>query len=78
MIKILILKSIRVYQKTLSPDHGLFSFAKGSRACRFFPTCSEYTYEAVEKYGAGKGLLLGLKRLGRCHPFSPGGFDPLP
>ena len=45
--------------------------------CRFEPTCSQYTYQAVEKYGVIKGLVLGLKRIIRCHPFSKGGFDPL-
>ena len=46
-------------------------------ACRFYPTCSEYMREAVLKYGAGRGLWLGLKRLLRCHPFQEGGFDPV-
>ena len=46
-------------------------------ACRFHPTCSEYMREAVEKYGAGRGIALGLKRLLRCHPFHAGGFDPV-
>lgn len=47
-------------------------------ACRFEPTCSEYMLEAVEKRGVTRGLLLGLKRLSRCHPFCAGGFDPVP
>lgn len=46
-------------------------------ACRFFPTCSNYTIEAVEKYGVVKGVLMGLWRLLRCHPFSRGGYDPV-
>ena len=46
-------------------------------ACRFTPTCSEYTAEAVQKYGFAKGLWLGGKRLLRCHPFSEGGYDPV-
>jgi len=45
--------------------------------CRFFPTCSEYTYQAVEKYGSIKGIWLGLKRIVRCHPWSRGGYDAL-
>jgi uncharacterized protein len=45
--------------------------------CRFYPSCSAYTKEAVEKYGAAKGLFLGAKRLLKCHPFHPGGYDPL-
>jgi putative membrane protein insertion efficiency factor len=46
-------------------------------ACRFYPTCSEYMLEAVAKYGALKGTWMGLKRLGRCHPFHEGGYDPV-
>jgi putative membrane protein insertion efficiency factor len=46
-------------------------------ACRFHPTCSDYMREAVERYGAWRGLLLGVKRLLKCHPLHPGGFDPV-
>jgi len=45
--------------------------------CRFYPTCSQYTLEAVNKYGVKHGLLLGIKRVLRCHPFNPGGYDPV-
>ena len=61
---------IRIYQYTISP-------MLGSR-CRFFPGCPAYTAEAIEKYGAGRGALLGLKRILRCHPWNAGGFDPVP
>ena len=47
-------------------------------ACRFYPTCSVYMKEAVENYGVMRGLWMGLKRLGRCHPFHAGGVDPVP
>ncbi|MBA3973923.1 MAG: membrane protein insertion efficiency factor YidD [Candidatus Solibacter sp.] len=47
-------------------------------ACRFHPSCSEYALEAVRRHGAARGVWLGLKRLGRCHPFHAGGLDPVP
>lgn len=46
-------------------------------SCRFYPSCSDYTFQAINKYGAGKGMWLGFKRLLRCHPFNPGGIDEL-
>jgi len=79
VLKKIVLKLIRFYQKTLSCDHGFFSFLNSFAfwGCRFQPTCSEYTYQAVEKYGAFKGIFMGLKRVFRCHPFSEGGWDPV-
>ena len=65
-----VLLAIRGYQLVLSPLLG--------PACRFYPSCSEYTIQAIHQYGFGKGVYLGVRRLLRCHPFHPGGFDPLP
>ena len=68
---------IRVYQKTISPDHGWFSASFSNGYCRFDPTCSEYTYQAIEKYGLLKGGFKGIIRILRCNPFSRGGDDPV-
>ncbi|MGC8494030.1 MAG: membrane protein insertion efficiency factor YidD [Syntrophobacteraceae bacterium] len=61
---------LRAYQIFISP---LFP-----QACRFAPSCSHYTYEAIETYGVPRGIYLGLRRILRCHPFHPGGYDPVP
>lgn len=73
----LVLKAIKFYQATLSFDHGLAKIFRPYGLCRFRPTCSEYTYQAVEKYGIIKGLWIGFKRILRCNPFNKGGWDPL-
>ncbi|KKT72340.1 MAG: hypothetical protein UW69_C0095G0003 [Microgenomates group bacterium GW2011_GWA2_44_7] len=79
MIKASVLKLIRFYQKYLSFDTGLFKFLfLTDKACRFTPRCSEYTYQAIDRYGLYKGSILGLKRILRCHPWNPGGHDPVP
>lgn len=69
---------IRFYQRTLSPDHGAFRAQHPHGFCRFYPTCSEFTRQAVLRHGTVAGLWLGLKRLGRCHPWSAGGIDEVP
>ena len=67
------------YQKTISLDHGVLSRVyPGSRICRFHPSCSEYAYGAVERYGVLKGIWLAAKRLAHCHPWNRGGYDPVP
>jgi len=69
-MKKLALKLIKVYQLTISQVRP--------SSCRYFPTCSQYTYEAVERFGFFKGVWLGIKRLARCQPRHPGGYDPIP
>ena len=69
-MKSLLVTLIRGYQRFISPLLG--------SNCRFHPTCSHYMLEAVQRYGAVKGLWLGIKRIARCHPFNPGGYDPVP
>ncbi|MDD5288656.1 MAG: membrane protein insertion efficiency factor YidD [Dehalococcoidales bacterium] len=64
------LSLIKMYQSTIS--RVLPS------SCRFTPTCSEYTYEAINRYGIFKGIWMGTKRIARCNPFNPGGYDPVP
>lgn len=69
---------IRLYQRTLSPDHGLMKYFFPRGTCRFSPTCSEYALQAVTERGVIHGLWLGAKRVGRCHPWHAGGYDPVP
>lgn len=66
----LILASLRQYKRWISPLLP--------SACRFHPTCSEYMMEAVARHGTARGIWLGLRRIGRCHPFHTGGFDAVP
>jgi len=61
---------IRVYQRVISPLLP--------PVCRYYPSCSAYGYEAIASYGICRGTWLALRRLGRCHPFHPGGYDPVP
>jgi len=70
MIQQALLFFIKVYQLLISPLTG--------PTCRFYPSCSEYAFEAVKKHGSLKGVFLAVKRILKCHPFHPGGFDPVP
>ncbi|MBF0415033.1 MAG: membrane protein insertion efficiency factor YidD [Magnetococcales bacterium] len=69
-VKSICIGLIRFYQLFLSPILP--------RSCRFWPTCSEYALESISRYGILRGGWLSLKRIGRCHPFHPGGLDPVP
>ena len=70
MIKTLFIKLVRGYQLLISPFLG--------NNCRFYPSCSRYMIEAIERFGIVKGVYLGLRRLGKCHPWHEGGIDPVP
>ncbi|MBM3273119.1 membrane protein insertion efficiency factor YidD [Candidatus Kaiserbacteria bacterium] len=69
-MKLLLILFVRGYQVALSPILPA--------ACRYLPTCSNYAIEALEKHGALRGGWLAIKRIARCHPFRPGGYDPVP
>lgn len=70
-------KILKIYQKTLSFDHGIFKYLYPNGFCRFHPTCSDYAIEAIEKYGFLRGGIKAARRVLRCNPFNSGGFDPL-
>ncbi len=69
---------IVIYQKTLSPDHGPIAHLYGRRVCRYFPTCSEYGFEAIGRFGLLRGSWMTMRRIARCTPWQPGGVDPVP
>ena len=69
-MKTVLIALVRFYRYAISPMLG--------RNCRFHPTCSEYAIEALERHGALRGGWMAAKRVGRCHPFNPGGYDPVP
>ncbi len=76
-LKKFLINIIKIYQKTLSFDHGPLKFFYPHGFCRFNPTCSQYSIEAIDKYGPIKGSLKAVWRILRCNPFNKGGNDPL-
>jgi putative membrane protein insertion efficiency factor len=72
-----ILLLIKVYQKTISPDHGPLKYLFSPGVCRFYPTCSEYGYGVIKKRGLIVGVPLTVWRILRCNPWNEGGFDPV-
>ena len=71
-MKRLFIETIKIYKKTISPILSYFGIK-----CKYYPTCSEYTMQAIQKYGIIRGCFLGIKRILKCNPFSKGGYDPL-
>jgi len=69
-MKTLLVLFVRIYRYTLRPLLGAH--------CRFYPSCSEYACDAIERHGAARGSWIALRRLSRCHPYHPGGYDPVP
>jgi len=80
ILKRIELLTIKLYQKTLSLDHGYMGeIFPNLRACKFIPSCSEYGYEAVSSFGIFKGNFLAIKRVVKCNPWAqPGQYDPVP
>jgi len=77
IIRKIIIGLIIFYQKTLSPDQGLLAVFYPHGYCRFYPHCSEYTKQAIERHGLGRGLVLSFKRIIRCHPWQSPQIDQI-
>lgn len=75
--RLLVVEIIKIYQKTLSFDHGPMKHTFPHGFCRFTPSCSEYGIQAIEKYGIVKGGFITINRVMRCNPWNKGGYDPL-
>lgn len=73
----IIILLIAGYQKIFSPDHGILNYYYGVRRCCFYPSCSDYAVKSLRQYGLLRGIMVSLKRITRCHPWSAGGYDPV-
>ncbi len=76
-MKQILIKLILIYQKLFSFDHSFWARPDKFRVCIYEPSCSEYTKQAIEKYGSLKGIWMGSLRVLRCNPFAKGGYDPV-
>lgn len=70
-----LLTLIKGYQVSLSPDHGWFKTKYPYGWCRFYPSCSQYAYDSIQKHGTDQGVMLTIRRLLKCHPWHRGGYD---
>lgn len=77
-MKTIVIAFIKLYQKTLSPDHGWLRGRYPYGFCRHYPSCSEYSKQAIERFGVVKGIWLGMKRVARCNPFVESKVDTVP
>ncbi len=77
-IQNIVLKTIILYQKTLSPDHSALGKLFPTLGCRFYPSCSVYAQGAIANFGLMLGIFYSIKRIVKCNPLSDGGYDPLP
>ncbi|WP_234118420.1 membrane protein insertion efficiency factor YidD [Clostridium hydrogenum] len=81
MMKKILINLIKAYRKISNSPiaRGMFSFlyVRGNHVCKYYPTCSQYAIDAIEKYGAIRGIIMALWRILRCNPFSKGGYDPV-
>jgi len=74
-IRELLLICIRFYQNFFSPNHSWIKHHYPWGFCRFYPSCSQYAYDSIKRYGVNQGVWRAIKRLSKCHPWHPGGFD---
>ena len=77
LVSAVVIVVIVLYQKTISPDHGILRYVYRTHHCRFFPSCSDYAIQSLRQYGLMRGIMLSVKRIVRCNPFCVSGYDPV-